>query len=87
MKALFAAVAFTTFGQVAQAAEPSTPPATAPLVLSDTQMDQVTAGGIKDDKNYDYNFKVNVLRDNRIFDVQVDAVSGEAISSREDMDD
>jgi hypothetical protein len=45
MKALFAVVALTTLGQVAQATEPSTPPTTAPLVLNDTQMDQVTAGG------------------------------------------
>jgi hypothetical protein len=41
MKILFAAVALMAFGQAAQAAEP----ATAPLVLNDTQMDQVTAGG------------------------------------------
>jgi hypothetical protein len=40
MKALLAFVALTTIGQVAQAAEPSTPPATAPFVLSDAQMDQ-----------------------------------------------
>jgi hypothetical protein len=40
MKTLFAAVALMTFGQAALATEP----ATAPLVLNDMQMDQVTAG-------------------------------------------
>jgi hypothetical protein len=41
MKTLFAAVALMAFGQAALATEP----ATAPLVLNDMQMDQVTAGG------------------------------------------
>jgi hypothetical protein len=40
MKTLFAAIALMAFGQAAQAAET----ATAPLVLNDMQMDQVTAG-------------------------------------------
>jgi hypothetical protein len=44
MKALFAAVVLTAFGQAAQA-DPALTPATAPVELTDAQMDQVTAGG------------------------------------------
>jgi hypothetical protein len=46
MKALFTVVALTTLGQVVQAAELFTPPATAPLALTDEQMDRVRGGGL-----------------------------------------
>ena len=45
MKALLAAVSLMTLGQAALAAETATPPATAPFVLDDDQMDQVRGGG------------------------------------------
>jgi hypothetical protein len=72
MKALFAVVALTTFGQVAQAAESATPPATGPFVLSDAQMDQVTAGA----------FIINDLATQRQFEAGVAALPSTLTDAR-----
>jgi uncharacterized membrane protein YkoI len=44
-------------------------------------------GAKLDDDSFKPAYEVSVVKDNRIFDVQVDAVSGEVVGSREDMDD
>ena len=40
-----------------------------------------------DDDSFKLAYEVSIVKDNRIFDVQVDALSGEILGAREDMDD
>ena len=40
-----------------------------------------------DDDSFKPAYEVNIVKDNRIFDVQVDAVTGEVTGVREDLDD
>lgn len=40
-----------------------------------------------DDDSFKPAYEVSIVKDNRLFDVQVDAVSGDVIGAREDLDD
>lgn len=40
-----------------------------------------------DDESFKPAYEVSVVKDNRIFDVQVDAITGEVTGAREDIDD
>lgn len=40
-----------------------------------------------DDDAWKPAFEVSIVKDNRVFDVQVDAISGKVLGSREDIDD
>ncbi len=40
-----------------------------------------------DDDSFKPTYEVSVVVDNRVFDVQVDGVSGEVLGAREDLDD
>ena len=44
-------------------------------------------GAKLDDDSFKPAYEVSVVKDNRVFDVHVDAVTNAVISSREDMDD
>lgn len=43
--------------------------------------------GSLDDDSFRPAYEVTVVKDNRFYDVQVDAVSGEVLGAREDIDD
>lgn len=40
-----------------------------------------------DDDSFKPAYEVSIVKDNRLFDVQVDAVSGDVLGAREDIDD
>lgn len=62
-----------------------------PLVKA-IQVAEVRTGGIAfeasiDDDSFSLDYEVSVLKDDRIYDVRVDATSGDVIEVREDRDD
>lgn len=40
-----------------------------------------------DDDSFSPTYEVSVVKDDRVYDVRIDAVSGKVLSAREDMDD
>ena len=50
-------------------------------------MDGQAIGGKLDDDSLKPAYQVTVVKDNRVFEVEVDAVTNAVIGSREDMDD
>ena len=57
------------------------------IATAEKYLDGQAIGAKLDDDSFKPAYQVTVVRDNRVFDVQVDAVTNAVIGSREDMDD
>jgi uncharacterized membrane protein YkoI len=57
------------------------------IATAEQHLDGRAIGAKLDDDSFKPAYEVTVVKDNRVFDVYVDAVTNAVISSREDMDD
>jgi uncharacterized membrane protein YkoI len=57
------------------------------IATAEKHLDGQAIGAKLDDDSFKPAYQVSVVKDNRVFDVQVDAVTNAVLSSREDRDD